>query len=181
MKRKTGTKSAAVSTAAVLSAGVFLAHGSVATADQSVKGAAPSAQPSAAAASANRIFIKWVYKDAAAVSTAGMLDGRPVFRNAKGEFFQMDAATGDLKYLSAESLGYMKGQHPWSAKTSSAADIYIKFDGIKGEQKVKLLGVDANGNSIQQNARGERFYLNAKGDMVIIGPTDIIGPSDMRR
>jgi hypothetical protein len=181
MKRKTGTKSAAASTAAVLSAGVFLAHGSVAAADQQVKGASPSAQAGTSAASANRIFIKWAYKDAGAVSTAGMLDGRPVFRNAKGEFFQMDASTGDLKFLSAESLGYIKLEQGASGRKSADAKAFIKFDGIKGEQKVKLLGVDGKGNAVQQNARGESFYLDANGDIKIVGPLDIVGPSDMRR
>jgi hypothetical protein len=31
------------------------------------------------------------------------------------------------------------------------------------------LGVDASGNVIQENSRGERFYLNQKtGDMVFV-------------
>jgi len=48
------------------------------------------------------------------------------------------------------------------------AGIFIKFDGIKGEQRVSVAGVDAQGNVIQENNRGERFYLGPNGDMVFV-------------
>ena len=108
------------------------------------------------------------------LTVAGMLNGRPVFKTPQGEYFQVEPNTGDLQFHSAESLGYIKlapapgrAMAPGQAMAPGRAG-YLKFDGIKGEQRVSVAGVDAQGRVIQENARGERFYLNPMGDMVFV-------------
>lgn len=100
----------------------------------------------------------------------GVLDGRPVFKTEQGEYFQVEPSTGDLKFNSAESLGYMKYEPKdrLVAVKTVAWKTFIKFDTIKGESKLSVLGVDAQGHVAQQNSRGERLYLGPHGDMVFV-------------
>ena len=49
-----------------------------------------------------------------------------------------------------------------------AVDMFIKFDGIKGESKVSIAGVDAQGRVVQVNSRGEQFVLGPNGDMQFV-------------
>ncbi|MBK8793097.1 MAG: hypothetical protein IPN59_08035 [Holophaga sp.] len=169
MTRKPSPKSHAA--AAVLSAGVFMASGS-ASAQGAAKAPAPGMQPTAdrMASSIHIKFAAKLHKDRDLLSVAGMLDRRPVFKNARGEYFQVDPNTGDLTYHTAESLGFIKitDRDLKGRAAAPRSNIFIKFDGIKGEQKVTLLGVDAQGNVLQENSRGERFYLGANGDMVFV-------------
>ena len=170
MNRKPSTRSK-VSAAAVLSAGVLLAGGHPATAQGAAKTAPPS-PTGAADRSAAMIHIKYAakfekWRDSLCV--AGMLQGAPVFKTAQGEFFQVDANTGDLKFHTAESLGFMKMHSSMDkAASSKGSNAFIKFDGIKGEQRVSVAGVDAQGHVIQENSRHERFYLGPNGDMVFV-------------
>ncbi len=179
MKRIPNAKSKA---SALLSAGVLLSAGPQAMA-QGTKAAPPkqTAPPAPAAprpAPANAVsatdyhikfsgnFIKWRNE----LSAVGMMDGRPVFKTSKGEFFTVEPNTGDLKFHSAESLGYMKMDS--ASKLVAVKTVgwksFIKFDGIKGESKVSVVGVDARGQVVQQNSRGEKFYLGPNGDMVFV-------------
>ena len=98
------------------------------------------------------------------LTAAGMLNGRPVFKTAQGEFFQVDPQTGNLKFHTAASLGYLK-MDDWERRAPAKAGPFIK---LKGEQRVSVLGVDAQGNVLQQNSRGEKFFLNAHGNMVFV-------------
>jgi hypothetical protein len=182
MKRKPNSKSQA-SAMAMLSATVFMAAGASATA-QAPK-AAPTGQKAPAApqglpqptpvgsmdkvdrGSAHIKFAAKLHKDWGQLSMAGMLDGQPVFKNAQGEYFQVEPNTGDLKFHTAESLGFMKYDPKGKAAATRAAT-FIKFDYIKVQQRVSLLGVDAQGHVLQENSRGERFYLGPNGDMVFV-------------
>jgi len=182
MKRKPSSKAQSPAVA-MLSAGVFLASGASAQAPQT-KPMAPKAPGTAQALpgvqgpSASRdaaaftikfagTFIKW----RGGLSVAGMLNGRPVFKTPQGEYFQVEPNTGDLQFHSAESLGFIKLREA-RAQTPTAslgrAATFMKFDGIKGQQRISVAGVDAQGRVIQENARGERFYLNPMGDMVFV-------------
>lgn len=101
------------------------------------------------------------------VEIVGVEDRHVVYKNTAGDLFWIDPATGDQRSLSSDY--YMKIK-------SNRSSGYMKYHGIKGESnehkqesKVTLLGVDAKGNVVQQNARGEKFYLNAStGDMVFV-------------
>lgn len=169
MKRKSNTN--AQVSAAMLSAGVLLAPGVSATAQGALK-AAPSSAKTGSERSAGSTHIKFAsnfLKWGADLRVAGLLNGRPVFKTRQGEFFQVEPASGDLRFLSSESLGYIKVSDLRVERSAAPkAGIFIKFDGIKGEQRVLVAGVDAQGNVIQENSRGERFYLGPNGDMVFV-------------
>ena len=185
-RKRTSTSQA--SAVALLSAGVLMASSASAQAPKSpapTTKAPAAAQPmpfSASPVAAAKVdrgsahikfansFLKW--RDS--LSVAGLMNGSPVFKTPQGEFFQVEPNTGDLKWMSSESLGYIKVHGMASnadagkgaARAAGQQSIFIKFDGIKGESKVTVLGVDDQGHVIQQNARGEKFYLSATGDMV---------------
>lgn len=158
------------SAAAWLSAGVLMAQ-TPAPAPASGK-MPPPGQAGASERSSGHIFIKYSAKFEkwrGDLRVAGMLQGAPVFRTTQGEFFTVDSRTGDLKFHSGESLGFIKMHGALDKSSSSRAlNSFIKFDGIKGEQRVSVAGVDAEGRVIQENSRGERFYLGPNGDMVFV-------------
>jgi hypothetical protein len=84
---------------------------------------------------------------------AGVGHGHSIYQNSRGDYFYVDPNTGDAKTVSSDY--FQKGGRV-GIKTNT-------------ESKVTLLGVDASGNVIQENSRGERFYLNQKtGDMVFV-------------
>lgn len=188
MKRKPSSKSQSPAVA-VFSAGMFLASGASAQGTrpqppkpqpmgQAIPGSV-QALPAVQSPTARRgeaadhtikfagTFMKW----RGGLSVAGMMNGRPVFKTAQGEYFQVEPNTGDLQFHSPESLGFIKirdarAQTP--ASSLGRAATFLKFDGIKGEQRISVAGVDAQGHVIQENSRGERFYLNPMGDMVFV-------------
>lgn len=188
MKRKPSSKSQSPAVA-MLSASVFLTSGASAQATrpqppkpqspvpQSMGQAnpgSPQALPAVQSPAARReaaaytikfagSFIKW----RGALTAVGMLNGRPVFKTPQGEYFQVEPNTGDLQFHSAESLGYIK-LAPAGRAAAPARAGYIKFDTFKSEQRLSVIGVDAQGHVLQENARGERFYLNPMGDMVFV-------------
>lgn len=45
---------------------------------------------------------------------------------------------------------------------------FIKWDKPGAGSRVSILGLDDQGHVIQENARGERFYLDPNGDMVFV-------------
>ncbi|MBK8790001.1 MAG: hypothetical protein IT187_02215 [Geothrix sp.] len=177
---RTRNNTTQASAATLVSAGMLLATGASA---QAPKGAAPAAKAPATPmvaplpgtpAQAGRstgyhikfanTFMKWQ----ASLAVAGMLNGGPVFKTPQGEFFQVEPNTGDLKWMSPESLGYIKVTEGRVSMTAARSTSFIKFDGIKGESRVSVLGVDAQGRVLQQNSRGETFYLSPMGDMVFV-------------
>jgi hypothetical protein len=182
MKRTSSAKSKA---SALLSAGVMLSAGAQAMAQGTAKAAPPkpaapappaAAKPApAATGSATDSAIKYgttFWKWKGELSAVGMLDGQAVFKTSKGEYFTVEPSTGDLKFHSAESLGFIKlnsADKLVAVKTVSwSNDRFIKFDAIKGETKVSVLGVDAQGHVVQQNSRGDKFYLGSNGDMMFV-------------
>ena len=89
---------------------------------------------------------------------AGVGDGHTIYQKQNGEMFYIDTKTGDMKPVSSDV--FHKGETK-DKKTHSyeKQQTYIKFDGIKGESKVKLLGVDAKGNVVHQKPNGEKFVV----------------------
>jgi hypothetical protein len=93
-------------------------------------------------------------KLASTQTIVAMQNGQPVYQNARGQLFQLDPATGDLFYL--------RGVPP---------NRMVKWSPVKYGGGVQILGMDAEGHVINQNSRGEKFYLNAQtGDMVFVKP-----------
>jgi hypothetical protein len=162
----TSKPSTARRNAGIVSTGMLLAAQAMAQ--------APTKEPPAATAhsgdmkAASRAHIKFfdALKLKGELTCPGMLKGAPVFKNARGEYFTVDPNTGDLRFHTAESLGYIKIGD--ASSRSKGTNIFIKFDGIKGEQRVTLAGVDAQGRVLQQNSRGEVFHLSPNGDMLFV-------------
>lgn len=72
--------------------------------------------------------------------------GNTIYKNQRGEYFYLDAATGDKKFLSA--------------------DIFLK---IELARKTSIVGLDPKGNVMRQNDKGEMFYLEPNtGDMITV-------------
>lgn len=98
---------------------------------------------------------------------AGVGDGHTIYQKSNGEMFYIDTKTGDMKEVSSDV--FIKGESKDDKKSSSYHKMaYIKFDGIKGESKVKLLGVDANGDVVHQKPNGEKFIVDEKTGHVTV-------------
>jgi hypothetical protein len=98
---------------------------------------------------------------------AGVGDGHTIYEKSNGEMFYIDTKTGDMKEVSADA--FHKGETK-DKKTNSyeKQHTYIKFDGIKGESKVKLLGVDSKGNVVHQKPNGEKFIVDENDGHVTV-------------
>lgn len=83
----------------------------------------------------------------------GVDNGRTILKDADGRLFFLDAKTGDQKFL---KVGY-------TIKMSNAQKT------MKHKGEYKLLGLDADGNTVMQNAKGDKFYLESStGDMIFV-------------
>lgn len=95
---------------------------------------------------------------------AGVGDGHTIYEKSNGEMFYIDTKTGDMKEVSSKV--FHKHSPDLGRRDAKSVDggmikgEYIKFDGIKGESKVKLLGVDAKGNVVHQKPGGEIFIVD---------------------
>ena len=90
------------------------------------------------------------------VTILGVSDGHTIYEKPNGSKFYIEPETGDMKIVSEKH---------WIKMTSSSrasSDIFIKFDGIKGESSVTLVGVDADGNVIHQKPDGTQFKVHTK-------------------
>ena len=105
---------------------------------------------------------------------AGVGDGHTIYQNSRGEYFYVEPSTGDLKTVSKDYFIKVSGssvsarQVPGAIANDGPA-MRRRVTGYKMQGKVTLVGVDAQGNVIQQNGKGEKFYLNpTTGDMVFV-------------
>ncbi|CAN5329352.1 hypothetical protein BH11PSE14_BH11PSE14_12180 [soil metagenome] len=105
---------------------------------------------------------------------AGVGDGHTIYQNSRGEFFYIDPGTGDLKTVSNDYFIKVSGSDVRAREVPGAFEkrglaSRRSVAANKMGTEVTLLGVDAQGNVIQQNAKGEKFYLNpTTGDMVFV-------------
>lgn len=109
---------------------------------------------------------------------AGVSDGHSLYQNSRSEIFYIDPNTGDMKFLSADY--FVKGESKDDKKNTRTFVLPHVLEksgtisrsgggGVKMDMKVTLLGVDEKGNVIQQNSKGEKFYLSlTNGDMVFV-------------
>ena len=103
------------------------------------------------------IYFKWHEQ----YSIAGVDQGRTIYQNSKGDYFYLDPATGDMKFLPAAMAAkwgtiVIKGQsgrEAWAQKVGG---------------KVTILGIDQQGRVVQKNPRGEKFYLDPAGNIVYV-------------
>jgi hypothetical protein len=91
-------------------------------------------------------------------SVVGSYHGHTVYKNDAGQYFWIDKATGDQKFLSSDVAVKLGAD-----RSATVKSIY------KDKEKVTVVGKDAKGHVIQKNARGQKFYLDpATGDMVLV-------------
>jgi hypothetical protein len=113
----------------------------------------PDASPADKSASSRSA----THKIAGNYSVVGTDHGHTVYKNDAGQYFWIDKATGDQKFLSADAI---------SKIVSNAAGRSATW---KDKEKATVVGKDAKGHVIQKNARGQKFYLDpATGDMVLV-------------
>jgi hypothetical protein len=116
------------------------------------------------------IFIK----DKGSHFIAGMDGTHTIYRTSDGKYFYVEPGTGDMKFVSSDY--FMKFKNVSSSSTmlkntmlkqTRFDDTWLKYHKESGA--VRLVGVDAKGNVVQQNAQGEKFFLDSTtGDMVFI-------------
>ena len=126
--------------------------------DRAIRHAQPVQDPQLKFAS---VYVKITEKFA----IVGLDDARTIYRNSRGEVFYLDPSTGDMRFLSAAVWDKFASKITVTGRPLIA----VKVDGSKYSSPVTLLGVDAKGNVVQRNSRGETFHLNPiNGDMVIV-------------
>jgi len=101
-------------------------------------------------------------------SIVGLDNSHTIYKNKKGEYFYIDPNTGDMKFLSADI--FLKYElHSSALKGQAIKMLKYEYKDHKGFDQVSLLGVDAKGNVVQQNSRGEKFFIDPfTGDMVFV-------------
>jgi len=155
MKKKSSRlkRGAAASSKLALVAGMLAAPAltppALAVAQQATQQRTPPAAP-AAPAKLETVYIKMsasVLKVSGTYSIAGMDGSHTVYKDMRGRMFYFDPGTGDMKFLSAD---------------------YVHKLDIKDAERVTIVGMDARGNMVQQNNKGEKFYLDPNGKMVFV-------------
>lgn len=128
-----------------------------------------------AARSSSSVFIK-IRDIGEKASIVGFENGSPVFKNTKGEFFTVNAKTGDLNYIKPEEFAKfyccIKIRNTGKSVSGSGLATGKRLHHIKLDMPVdnlNLVGVDKAGNTIQKNSRGETFTLDpVTGDMIFV-------------
>ena len=101
------------------------------------------------------LMVKLSVKEPLQATIMGLLGGRPVYTNSRGEYFYLESATGDFHYLTKAEISTFTRSGTIMDKPRSST--------------VTILGLDASGNVIQRNALGQTFYLNPRsGDLVFV-------------
>ena len=118
-------------------------------------------------APAQPVPLKWAAAPCCKTATqqlvVGLNNGVPVYKNDRGEFYSVNAQTGDLQFLSADGFAQF---HDITERSRSRL---IKWGMIKYGGQVAILGVDPVGHVIHRNSQGTKFYLEAStGDMVVV-------------
>lgn len=125
--------------------------------------------------SSSSVFLK-IKDSGEKASIVGFENGNPVFKNTRGEFFTVNAKTGDLNYIKPEEFAkfYCCIKIGNTGKSVSGSGLatgkrlhHIKLD--MPVDNLNLVGVDKAGNTIQKNSRGETFTLDpVTGDMIFV-------------
>jgi hypothetical protein len=110
---------------------------------------------------------KYVYhtiKLSNAYRIVGMDNGHTIYQGDDGEYFYIDPKSGDQKFVSSKIfMKYHEFKGESSGKMVKFSDGWIKMH--RGADKVTIVGVDADGNTIQKDASGKMFTVDqATGD-----------------
>ena len=110
-------------------------------------------------------FAERYHKEASRYTIVGTDQQHTIYRNARNEYFYLDPATGDMKFVAPDA--YIKQGEQATRSPTRATSQPSTTTAWKQAGEVTILGVDEAGHVVHQNARGENFYLDPKtGDMV---------------
>lgn len=111
-------------------------------------------------------------KLAGTFTVMGVGDGHTIFQAADGSMFYLDPTTGDKRSVAVDyflKIGDIKGaERAVGVKNGGRAGgmLKVKFTDVI---ITSIVGGDANGNPVMQNARNETFTLDPRtGDKVFI-------------
>jgi hypothetical protein len=106
-------------------------------------------------------------KQSSTYSIVGTDKEHTVYQNTRNEYFYLDPATGDMIFLAPDAFVKWRPAAPESP--SPGPRKMMKQSVVKGGEQVTILGLDQAGHVVQQNARGETFYLDPNtGDMIFV-------------
>lgn len=112
-------------------------------------------------------FAERYSKEKSSYTIVGTDKEHPIYQNARGEYFYLDPATGDLIFVAPDA--FIKLRPATLEARSPAQQRMVKQIVVKGGEQVTILGIDQAGHVVQQNVRGETFYLNpSTGDMIFV-------------
>ncbi|MGA2297401.1 MAG: hypothetical protein ABSG15_07640 [FCB group bacterium] len=118
-------------------------------------------------------IIKWI-KNSNSYSIVGLDNSHTIYKNAKGEYFYLEPNTGDMKFLSKDVFmkftTFIKSNGKIIKMQKFAEnDVNHKWNKNIKWYSVTIVGIDNKGNVIQQNSKGEKFYLDPiTGDMIFV-------------
>ena len=112
-------------------------------------------------------FAERYSKQKSSYTIVGTDKEHPIYQNARGEYFYLDPSTGDMIFVAPDA--FIKWRPAAAEAPSPAQQKMMKQSTLKGGEQVTILGIDQAGNVVQQNVRGETFYLNpSTGDMIFV-------------
>lgn len=104
-------------------------------------------------------------------AVVGIENGLSIYRNSSGIYFTINPQTGKMVYLEPGKKTMVRTVFMMQQR-SRPVTIMFNPDWIKdrkNEVQVSLIGVDYNGNVIQENDKHQRFYLDPKtGEIVYV-------------
>lgn len=112
-------------------------------------------------------FTERYSKEKSTYTIVGTDKEHPVYQNARGEYFYLDPATGDMIFVAPDA--FVKLRPATLEARSPTQQRMTKQIVVKGGEQVTIIGIDQAGHVVQQNVRGETFYLHpGTGDMIFV-------------
>jgi hypothetical protein len=112
-------------------------------------------------------FTERYSKEKSSYTIVGTDKEHPIYQNARGEYFHLDPSTGDMIFVTPDT--FIRWRPAAAEAPSPAQQKMTKQIVVKGGEQVTILGIDQAGHVVQQNARGEIFYLDpTTGDMTFV-------------
>jgi hypothetical protein len=99
----------------------------------------------------------------------GMENGTPVYKNTRGEFFTLNSTTGDMKFIKPEEFAKFNWYQKHGNQATSRGSSFTWKCAVADAKQVTVVGSDKEGHIIQQNSRGETYYVHPEtGDLVFV-------------
>jgi hypothetical protein len=93
--------------------------------------------------------------------------GTAVYKNDKGELFTLNSKTGDFIFVKPTDFAAYKLYYKQAYKLGDKS----LLSGYKypSAEAITVVGFDKEGHSIQQNSRGETYYVHpTTGDFIFV-------------